>query len=113
MRTNCSGHESQTRSLTPIRSLLICAGLLGAGYLIGSVATQPTTASAQVFNSAASAQVINSAPDQHFLSGDQLSLPVIQDIATTLHQMDARLARLELVAGQLAIDRANAGKKLP
>jgi hypothetical protein len=104
MNTTFSCDESQTRSLTPIRSVLICAGLLGAGYLIGSVASQPTTASAQV---------INSAPDQHFMSGDQLSLPVIQDIAATLHQMDARLGRLELVAGQLASERAGAGKKLP
>jgi hypothetical protein len=102
MSTMFSGHESRTRSLTPIRSLLICAGLLGAGYLIGSVASQPTTASAQV---------INSAPDQHFMSGDQLSLPVIQDIAATLHQMDARLGRLELVAGQMASERAGASKK--
>jgi hypothetical protein len=104
MSTINSSHGPQTRSVAPLHSVLICAGLLGAGYLIGAVATRPTTASAEV---------INSAPDQHFMSGDQLSLPVIQDIATTLHQMDARLARLELVAGQLAIDRANAGKKLP
>jgi hypothetical protein len=103
MSTTLTCQEPQTRSLSPLRSVLIYAGLLGAGYLIGSVATQPTTASAQV---------INSAPDQHFMSGDQLSLPVIQDIAATLHQMDARLGRLELVAGQLAIERAG-GKKQP
>lgn len=97
-------HGSQLLSVASVRSVLICAGLLGAGYLIGSVATRPSTASAQV---------INSAPDQHFLAGDQLSLPVLQDIATTLHQMDSRLTHLELIADRLSMDRPGASKKLP
>ena len=36
-----------------------------------------------------------------FLKGDQLALPVLKDIATTLRQMDSRLARLESVAQRL------------
>jgi hypothetical protein len=81
---------------------LICAALLGAGWLIGSVATRPAPASAQV---------INAAPDQHFLSGDQLSLPILQDIAATLHQMDARLSHLEVISDRLSIERAAAVRK--
>ena len=95
-------HRPPARSLAPVRSTLICAGLLGAGWLIGSVATRP---------SAASAQVINAAPDQHFLSGDQLSLPVLQDIAATLHQMDARLTHLEAISDRLSTDRSAAARK--
>ncbi|HEY4232533.1 MAG TPA: hypothetical protein VGM76_03845 [Lacipirellulaceae bacterium] len=92
MSRNNLRHWLAARSFAPARSVLICAGLIGAGWLIGSVASRPSTASAEV---------INSAPDQHFLSGDQLSLPVLQDIAATLHQMDARLSHLESVADRL------------
>ena len=73
--------------------LLVGAGLLGAGMLIGSTATRPTDAWGQ---SGVPPQT------QHFMAGDQLSLPVLQDIAGTLHQMDGRLGRLESVAAQLS-----------
>jgi hypothetical protein len=76
-------------------------GLIAAGWLVGAIATRPTIASAQV---------TNAAPDQHFLAGDQLSLPLLQDIAMTLHQMDARLARLEATADRLSLDSAGRTK---
>jgi hypothetical protein len=102
MNTHNSVREPRARSFAPIRSTLICAALLGAGWLIGSVATRPSTASAQV---------INAAPDQHFLNGDQLSLPILQDIAATLHQMDARLTHLEAISDRLSTDRSAAARK--
>jgi hypothetical protein len=102
MKNHKSAREPHTQSFAPVRSTLICATLLGAGWLIGSVATRP---------SLASAQVINAAPDQHFLSGDQLSLPILQDIAATLHQMDARLTHLEAISDRLSIERAAAVRK--
>ena len=36
-----------------------------------------------------------------FQTGGQLSVPILRDIAATLHQIDARLARLETVAQKL------------
>ena len=37
-------------------------------------------------------------PPQAFQSGGQLSVPVLKEMAATLHQIDARLARLEAIA---------------
>jgi len=45
------------------------------------------------------------------MSGDQLSLPILQDIAATLHQMDARLTHLEAISDRLSIERAAAVRK--
>ena len=39
-----------------------------------------------------------------FQSGGQQSVPILREISATLHQMDARLARLELVAQKLKTD---------
>jgi hypothetical protein len=40
-------------------------------------------------------------PPTAFQSGGQLSVPILKEIAATLHQMDARLARLEVTAQKL------------
>jgi hypothetical protein len=40
-----------------------------------------------------------------FQAGDQLALPILRDISVTLHQMDARIARLESVAQKLQVTR--------
>lgn len=40
-------------------------------------------------------------PPRAFESGGQMSVPILRDISSTLHQMDARLARLETVAQKL------------
>lgn len=38
---------------------------------------------------------------ESFQTGGQMSLPILRDIATTLHKMDARLAKLEAIADML------------
>lgn len=88
-------------SVPPWRTMLVAIGLLAAGIFIGSTATRPSTAWAEV---------INAAPDQHFYSGGQVSVPILQDIAATLHQMDARLARLETAAQQMQSKRTPPAK---
>jgi hypothetical protein len=104
MKNNHRDREIRQRLRSSFRYALSSAALLGAGWFLGSVATRPSTAWAQVRNSA---------PDQHFLAGDQLSLPILQEIATTLHQMDGRLAHLETVAERLSSDRPGAAKRQP
>ena len=42
-----------------------------------------------------------------FQAGDQLALPILRDISNTLHQMDARIARLETVAQKLQAPRSH------
>jgi hypothetical protein len=75
-----------------LRPAIAAAVLLLAGVLIGSTVSPPSTARAEVEPPL---------PPQSFQSGGQLSVPILKDIAATLHQMDARLARLETVASQL------------
>jgi hypothetical protein len=40
-------------------------------------------------------------PPTAFQSGSQMSVPILKEIASTLHKMDARLAKLETVAQKL------------
>ena len=75
-----------------MRWLLVGAMLIGFGIVLGSVVIQPSTAWGEVRSPL---------PPQHFQGGDQLSLPLLQEISATLRQIDARLARLEAVAKQL------------
>jgi hypothetical protein len=75
-----------------LRPTIAAAALVVAGILIGSAASPPSTAWGEVQPSP---------PPESFQSGGQLSVPILRDIAMTLHQMDARLARLETVAKQL------------
>jgi hypothetical protein len=56
---------------------------------------------------AALAQLPPGAQPQHFQSGGQLSVPVLKEIAATLRQMDARLARIETAAQQFRPARGN------
>jgi hypothetical protein len=102
MHQNHTVCERAARRTLRLRSLVCGAALLAAGWIIGSVASRPT---------AAQAQVINAAPDQHFLAGDQLSLPLLQEMCTTLHQMDARLGRLEVAADRIATERGMPAKR--
>lgn len=46
-------------------------------------------------------EVQSGPPPVSFKTGGQLSVPILQDIATTLRQMDGRLERLELVAKKM------------
>jgi hypothetical protein len=54
--------------------------------------------------------VLNAAVPQHFKSGDQISVPVLEEILATLRQIDARLARIETVAQQTQAKRTAAAK---
>jgi hypothetical protein len=74
------------------RYVLVAAGLLGAGILVGAGTVPP---------SEARGEVRVDPPPKSFETGGQLSVPILRDIATTLHQMDARLAHVETVAKQL------------
>ena len=75
-----------------LRHALLGVGLLGAGLLIGAGTMPP---------SQAWGEVRVEPPPKSFETGGQMSIPVLKDIAATLHQMDARLARMETVAAQV------------
>jgi hypothetical protein len=70
--------------------IFIVAGLIGSGYWIGASTPQSEMARAEMQPDAA----------QHFQSGAQQSVPILREIAATLKQMDARLARIETAAKQ-------------
>jgi hypothetical protein len=70
---------------------LLCAGMLVGGAM-------PLIRVAQ-------AEIRTGAPPQAFQSGGQLSVPVLKEIATTLHQIDARLARLEALGQKMQTTR--------
>ena len=72
--------------------MLVGVTFVSIGIALGSVATRPSTAWGEVRTPTL---------PQHFKSGDQLSLPLLQEISATLRQIDARLARLEAAAKQL------------
>ena len=73
----------------------MAAALVAAGVLVG--ANLSTTNRALGENSALS-------EPPAFQSGGQQSVPILREISATLHQMDARLARLEIVAQKLKTD---------
>lgn len=74
------------------------AALVGAGIFAGAALPPPGSARAEVQSAA---------QPQHFQSGGQLSIPVLKEIAATLKQMDARLARIETAAQQFRPARVN------
>lgn len=71
--------------------------LLAAGAIAGAAMTATREASAE----------IRATPQpQSFQSGGQQSVPILKEIAATLHQMDSRLARLETLAQKMQTKRA-------
>jgi hypothetical protein len=70
----------------------IGAALVAAGVLAGG-AVPPARL--------AHGEVRTTAPPQPFQSGSQLSVPLLREIASTLRQIDSRLARLETAAQKL------------
>jgi hypothetical protein len=72
---------------------VVLAGLLLIGGMIAGAVVSPSNE--------AHGEVRGTPPPQAFQTGGQLSVPVLKEIAATLHQMDARLARLETVAQKL------------
>jgi hypothetical protein len=90
-------HRAMRRSHLPsLRNALVAAGLVGAGMLVGSTASRP---------SAAWGEVRDAMPPQHFQSGGQMSVPLLQEISTTLHQIEARLSRMEVMAEQMQVKK--------
>lgn len=67
-------------------------GLLLVGIGIGSGLQTANTAHGEVRTGP---------PPTSFKSGSQLSIPILKEIAATLHTMDARLAKLEAAAQKM------------
>lgn len=91
--------QFETRPDAPRRSLrtLFCAmALVAAGMFLGSNVTMP---------SIAWGQIVTTPQPQHMLSGGQMSLPILQDIASTLKEIDGRLSRMENLARQMSNKR--------
>jgi hypothetical protein len=85
------------------RQMFIGVLLLVTGAIAGAAMTSTREAHAE----------IRATPQpQAFQTGGQLSVPVLKEIAATLHQMDGRLARLEALAQKMQTKRAadEAGK---
>jgi len=84
-------HRTNSRQLaaSPWRSAgrkaVLALLSLAVGIIVGANVPPPT---------AANGQTITPAPPP-FKAGDQLALPILQDIAATLEQIDGRLERLE------------------
>lgn len=84
-------------SVVSWRHVLVGLVLVCAGALAGSTAFPPMEARGEVRATP---------PPEAFKTGGQLSLPILRDIAATLHQMDARLSRLEVATKQAQTDVA-------
>ena len=72
----------------PSKTLLVAVVVLGA-FWVGTLARQ---------DSVANAEVRPGTPQKAFKSGAARSLVILQDISTTLKQIDERLKRIEGVA---------------
>ena len=75
-----------------LRDGLFGFALVGTGIVAGAALAPSHEAHAEI-------RATPSPPA--FQSGGQLSVPVLKEIAATLHQIDARLARLESVAQKM------------
>lgn len=79
-----------------LHRLVASAALLAGGTFVGM--------SLESSNQALG-EVRGGPPPTSFQSGSQLSVPILKEIASTLHQMDARLAKLEIAAQKLQTQR--------
>jgi hypothetical protein len=70
--------------------------LLLAGVCVGTGMQNANTAHGEVRTAP---------PPAAFQSGGQMSVPVLKEIAATLHQIDGRLARLETAAQKMQAGR--------
>jgi hypothetical protein len=80
-----------------VKRFVIGAVLIAAGMVTGAAITTTNEAHGEIRGTP---------PPQAFQSGGQLAVPVLKEIAATLHQIDGRLVRLEAMAKQM-----QAGKK--
>lgn len=72
-------------------------GAIGIALVAGGVLAGGALSSVKE----AHGEIRTTAPPQSFQTGGQLSVPVLKEIATTLRQIDSRLARLETMAQKL------------
>ena len=80
-----------------IQRVIAAVALVSGGMLVGANLTTTKVARAE----------IHPAPEPPaFQTGDQLALPVLRDMSVTLHQIDARLGRLEAVAQRVQSTQA-------
>jgi hypothetical protein len=78
--------------------------LAAAGALVGANLTTTNVAQGEV----------RGTPEPPaFQAGDQLALPILRDISVTLHQMDARVARLEAAAQKLQTGKTRSALPTP
>ena len=85
-----------------LRRVVTCIGLIGIGLTAGALNPPPHSAWGQ-------GRDLPMPPA--FKSGDQLSLPILEDIAATLHQIDNRMARLEIVFKELTKPRPSSANR--
>jgi hypothetical protein len=79
--------------------VLIAAGVIAGAYM-------STTKEAQ-------AEVTGRAEPPTFQSGGQQSVPILREISGTLHQIDGRLSRLEIVAQKMQMASARSAATAP
>jgi hypothetical protein len=72
---------------------LVASGALLMGGMLAGTAFQSSNQ--------ALGEVRTGPPPTAFQSGGQMSVPLLKEIASTLHQMDARLAKLEIAAQKM------------
>jgi len=78
----------------------VSVALVSAGVVVGNIFQTPNMAQGQD----------RTPPPATFKSGGQLSVPILQDIAGTLHRMEERLARLETVALKVSKTKSGTGR---
>jgi hypothetical protein len=81
-----------------LQRIVLALVLVVTGVVVGS--TLPTTKQAR-------GEIQLTPEPDSFKSGGQLSVPILKDISTTLHQIDERMARLELVFQKLSTMRGS------
>lgn len=81
---------------TRLQRILLAMALVVSGVVAGAAVS---------ISNEAHGEIRATPQPQAFQSGGQLSVPVLKEIAATLHQIDARLARLETVAQKLQAPR--------
>jgi hypothetical protein len=79
-----------------LQRVVVGTALIASGMLAGAALST---------SNEAHGEIRGTPPPQAFQSGGQLAVPVLKEMAATLHQIDARLARLEAVAQKLQMPR--------
>ena len=84
--------------------IVIAVALATSGVIVGaSIST----------NNPAHGEITATPEPPAFQSGSQQSVPILREIASTLRQMDARLARLEITAQKMQMKAARSAAAEP